>query len=72
LIFWKGLPKAHSVTLAHPQKVRTIAEAKIKADRIGAHILGQLLRADLIKQPAFWCNKRDCLMKWFGSVNFCC
>lgn len=37
-----------SVTLAHPQKVRAIAEAKIKTDKIDAHILAQLLRVDLI------------------------
>jgi transposase len=37
-----------SVELAHPQKVRAIAEAKIKTDKIDSHILAQLLRADLI------------------------
>lgn len=36
------------MTLAHPQKVRAIAEAKIKTDKIDAHILAQLLRADSI------------------------
>ncbi|HUT84475.1 MAG TPA: IS110 family transposase [Thermodesulfobacteriota bacterium] len=36
------------VELAHPQKVRAIAEAKIKTDKIDSHILAQLLRADLI------------------------
>ncbi|WP_168063467.1 IS110 family transposase [Candidatus Manganitrophus noduliformans] len=37
-----------SVTLAHPLKVRAIAEAKVKTDRIDSEILAQLLRADLI------------------------
>ena len=37
-----------SVTLAHPQKVRAIAEAKIKTDAIDAQTLAQLLRVDLI------------------------
>lgn len=37
-----------SVQLAHPQKVRAIAAAKIKTDKIDSHILAQLLRADLI------------------------
>lgn len=37
-----------SVQLAHPQKVRVIAAAKIKTDKIDSHILAQLLRADLI------------------------
>jgi transposase len=36
------------VTLAHPAKVRVIAEAKVKTDRIDAKMLAQLLRADLI------------------------
>lgn len=34
--------------MAHPQKVRAIAEAKIKTDKIDSHILAQLLRANLI------------------------
>jgi len=36
------------VTLAHPLKVKAIAEAKIKTDKISADILADLLRADLL------------------------
>jgi transposase len=36
------------IFLAHPLKVKMIASAKIKTDRIDAKILGNLLRADLI------------------------
>ena len=36
------------VTLAHPGKVRVIAEAKVKTDRIDSARLAQLLRAGLI------------------------
>ena len=36
------------VTLAHPLKVRAIAEAKIKTDEIDSEILAQLLRGNLI------------------------
>ncbi|HUW13724.1 MAG TPA: IS110 family transposase [Anaerolineae bacterium] len=36
------------VSLAHPAKVRVIAEAKVKTDRIDSRMLAQLLRADLI------------------------
>jgi transposase len=36
------------VTLAHPAKVRVIAEAKVKTDRIDSRMLAHLLRADLI------------------------
>jgi transposase len=38
------------IKLAHPQKVRAIAEAKIKTDEIDSEILAQLLRADLIPE----------------------
>lgn len=37
-----------SVKLAHPLKVKAIAEAKIKTDKIDARSLAHLLRADLI------------------------
>ena len=36
------------VVLAHPSKVRAIAEARIKTDKIDSEILAHLLRADLI------------------------
>jgi transposase len=36
------------VTLAHPLKVRAIAEAKIKTDKIDSNILAHLLRCDLV------------------------
>lgn len=39
---------AEEVWLAHPLKVRAIAEARVKTDRLDAEILAHLLRADLI------------------------
>lgn len=36
------------VVLAHPSKVRAIAEARIKTDKIDSAILAHLLRADLV------------------------
>jgi hypothetical protein len=36
------------VYLAHPLKVRAIAEARIKTDRIDSKILAHLLRCDLL------------------------
>jgi len=36
------------VALAHPLKVRAIAEARIKTDKISADVLADLLRADLL------------------------
>ena len=44
----EAIDEVDSVQLAHSQKVRAIAEAKIKTDKIDSHILAQLLRADLI------------------------
>lgn len=39
-----------NVILAHPLKTRAIADAKVKNDRLDAHILCDLLRGDLIPQ----------------------
>ncbi len=44
----EDMEEVDSVTLAHPLKVRAIAEARIKTDKIDATTLAQLLRADLI------------------------
>jgi transposase len=41
---------ADDVILAHPGKVRAIAEARIKTDKIDSEILAHLLRTDLIPQ----------------------
>jgi transposase len=41
---------AEEVVLAHPGKVRAIAEARIKTDKIDSEILAHLLRADLIPE----------------------
>ena len=40
------------VVLAHPKKVKAIADAKIKTDKIDATVLAHLLRADLV--PEAW------------------
>lgn len=44
--------KGFEVVAAHPQKVKAIASAKIKTDRIDSRILAELLKADLIP-PAY-------------------
>jgi transposase len=38
----------HDVRLAHPQKVKAIAEAKVKTDKVDARTLAGLLRADML------------------------
>ncbi len=45
------------VVLAHPRKVRAIAEARIKTDKIDSETLAHLLRADLI--PEAYAPSRD-------------
>lgn len=50
------------VTLAHPMKVKAIAEAKIKTDKIDAKTLAHLLRCDLIPE-AYVCNKEARITK---------
>lgn len=42
--------RVSKVTLAHPLKVRAIADAKIKNDKIDSKILADLLRANLIPE----------------------
>lgn len=44
--------RAAEVKLAHPARVKAIASARIKTDKIDARILAHLLRADLI--PEAW------------------
>jgi len=46
-----------NVILAHPGKVRAIAEARIKTDKIDSETLAHLLRADLI--PEAYAPSRD-------------
>lgn len=50
------------VTLAHPRKVKAIAEAKIKTDKIDAKTLAHLLRCDLIPE-AYVCDKETRIAK---------
>jgi transposase len=49
--------QVEQVTLAHPRKVRAIAEARIKTDKIDATILAHLLRCELI--PAAHVSSKD-------------
>ena len=42
--------KGFDVHLAHPSKVRLIAEAKIKTDRIDAKVLAHLMRTDMLPE----------------------
>ncbi len=48
---------ADEVVLAHPLKVRAIADARIKTDKLDARVLAHLLRADLI--PTAYVPNRD-------------
>jgi transposase len=51
------LGAGHDVRLAHPQKVKSIAEAKIKTDKIDSETLAHLLRAGLL--PESYVPPRD-------------
>src|SRR5262249_10169150 len=46
-----------AVHLAHPLKVRAIAEARVKTDRIDSKILAHLLRCDLL--PTAYVRRRS-------------
>ncbi len=55
---YEGIEKrGFEVVLAHPLKVRAIAEAKVKTDKVDAETLAQLLRANLI--PRSWVPSKD-------------
>lgn len=55
---YEGIEKrGFEAVLAHPLKVRAIAEARVKTDKVDAEILAQLLRADLI--PRSWVPSKD-------------
>ncbi|HEX9907971.1 MAG TPA: IS110 family transposase [Thermoplasmata archaeon] len=49
--------RGFEAVLAHPLKVRAIAEARVKTDKVDAETLAQLLRADLI--PRSWIPSKD-------------
>lgn len=46
------------VILGHPQKLKAIASARIKTDKIDSEVLADLLRADLIP-PAYLASKKE-------------
>lgn len=55
--FWPAFrevvePEVKRLVLVHPQRVKAIASAKLKNDRVDAHTLAQLLRCDLL--PESW------------------
>jgi len=55
---YEGIEKrGFDVELAHPLKVRAIAEARVKTDKVDAETLAQLLRANLI--PRSWVPSKD-------------
>src|SRR3990167_7002327 len=62
---YDALSKTCKVKVAHPAKVKAIASARIKTDKIDARILAQLLRADLIPESFVPCEAQSlaCLGK---------
>src|SRR3989338_4194407 len=47
---YDALSETCRVKVAHPSKVKAIASARIKTDKIDARILAQLLKADMIPE----------------------
>lgn len=52
---YDALSKTCNIKVAHPARVKAIASARIKTDKIDARILAQLLRADLIPESFVPC-----------------
>ena len=57
----EDMDRIKDISVAHPPKVKAIASAKIKTDKIDSAILGKLLRADLI--PEIWIPSREVRIK---------
>lgn len=63
--------RAKKVTLAHPYKVRAIADAKIKNDKIDSKVLADLLRANLIPEayaPGKETRHKKSLLRYRASL----
>jgi transposase len=56
-IYDRLVDAGHDVRLAHPQKVKAIAEAKVKTDKVDSETLAHLLRAGLL--PESYVPPRD-------------
>jgi transposase len=50
-------PYVNEIVIGNPLRVRAIAEAKIKTDKVDSRVLGELLRADYL--PSVWQPDRD-------------
>ena len=60
--FWPAFrevvePEVERLVLVHPQRVKAIASAKLKNDRVDSETLAQLLRCDLL--PESWKADRE-------------
>jgi len=63
--------RVKKVLLAHPLKVKAIAEAKIKNDKIDSGVLAHLLRADLIPEayaPSKETRYKKCYLRYRSSL----
>lgn len=63
--------RVKKVVLAHPLKVKAIAEAKIKNDKIDSGTLAHLLRADLIPEayaPSKETRYKKCYLRYRSSL----
>jgi len=59
------------ITLAHPYKLRAVAEAKIKTDSIDSEVMAQLLRADLIPRAYLRDKKNLMAQRVLRARSFC-
>jgi transposase len=54
---FESLARVSRIALAHPPKVKAIASAQIKTDKIDAQVLARLLRVKMI--PEVWISSKD-------------
>ena len=77
--FWPGFrevvePEVKRLVLVHPQRVKAIASAKLKNDRVDSATLAHLLRCDLLRsrgrrtvRPRRGGSRYGCGRRWCGS-----
>ena len=73
--FWPAFrevvePEVERLVLVHPQRVKAIASAKLKNDRVDSATLAQLLRCDLL--PESWNRGRQIARRRDGGNRCAC
>ena len=69
--FWPAFaravaPESERLVMVHPQRVKAIASAKLKNDRVDSETLAHLSRCDLLPERGWPMRRRSSCACWFG------